>query len=50
MSWRQPMAEEKPNPIAELLRPKTLNEMVHEHFQELIDMGEDISDYPYDLN
>jgi hypothetical protein len=40
MAWREPMSElEKPDPIAELLRPRTLNEMMKQYIDEQLELG-----------
>jgi phage terminase large subunit len=43
MAWREPMVadEEKPNPIAELLKPRTWDDVWQMHFEEQIDLGVD---------
>ena len=43
MAWREPMVadEEKPNPIAELLKPRTWDEVWQMHVEEQIDLGVD---------
>jgi phage terminase large subunit len=40
MAWREPMPElQKPDPIAELLRPRTLNEMMKQYIDEQLELG-----------
>ena len=43
MAWREPMVadEEKPNPIAELLKPRTWDDVWQMHVEEQIDLGVD---------
>jgi hypothetical protein len=42
MAWREPMAvEEEPDPIKELLKPLTLNDMWRMHVDEQIERGAD---------
>jgi phage terminase large subunit len=43
MAWREPMVatEEKPNPIAELLKQRTWDDVWQMHVEERIDLGVD---------
>jgi hypothetical protein len=43
MAWREPMVadEEKLNPIAELLKPRTWDDVWQMHVEEQIDLGVD---------
>ena len=42
MSWREPIAnDDEPNPIAELLRPRTYDQIWQMHVAEQIDKGVD---------
>ncbi|MGB8140385.1 MAG: hypothetical protein WCF52_07855 [Pseudolabrys sp.] len=42
MSWREPIAnDDEPNPIAELLKPRTYDQIWQMHVAEQIDKGVD---------
>jgi phage terminase large subunit len=55
MSWREPIANDDaaPDPIAELLRPKSINEWWAMHIDERIERGEEFDDdgaHDFNLN
>ncbi len=48
MSWREPMApEDEPNPIKELLRPRTLDEWCRQHAEEMAELGADAEELTF---
>ena len=53
MAWREPLAleEEKPDPVKELLKPLTLNDMWRLHVDEQIEAGaDDLPEYTHHFN
>jgi hypothetical protein len=49
MAWREPMQvqEEKPDPIKELLKPKSLNQHWADYVDEMCDQGADPEEWGY---
>jgi len=52
VAWREPMnAEpEKPDPFAQLRKPKTWNQVFDEYINERIDAGEEIENHRRGFN
>lgn len=51
MSWREPIApEDEPDPVAELLKPRTWNEVWEDYIDEQIELGGGPEQFTYDFN
>jgi len=52
MGWREPLdpEAEKPDPIKELLKPRTWNDVWDLHINERIEDGEEIENWGFNLN
>jgi hypothetical protein len=51
MAWREPIApEEEPNPVAELLRPRTWADAWREFADEQAENGAELPEYASDFN